>query len=679
MSNASGETSEEAAAIGRHRRLQSWLRPAPYLSAALVTLLSINQFFGLGFGVGYTFVNLQYLAAILGLLLPLVFLLWPAWPGARRDGVPAYDLLLAALALAVGVYFVLRGPEADEGGWEYGAPEQAMYAALLLWAICLEAARRAGGWPIFVIILVISLYPLVADRLPGALEGRAFSLGDAARFHGWSAESVFGIPMRAFANIVLGFLIFGVALQHTGGGKFFIDLAFGLLGRVRGGPAKVAIFSSGLMGSMSGSVITNVMTTGTLSIPAMRRIGFSPAHAGAVEACASTGGVLMPPIMGATAFIMATFLRVPYIDVALAAVIPSFLYFFGLFIQIDAHAAQAGIRGLPKAEIPSLRRTLAEGWYFIAVFVLLVWMLVFLKREEIAPYYATALLLIINYITPFRRWRGFGPARLGAEIRRFGRTVGDILLGTGKLFAELAGLLAGIGLIIGALVMTGLSGSIANDLLRLAGGEVMVLLFMGAGVSFVLGIGMTVTAAYLFLAVALAPALVRGGLDPMAVHMFIFYWGMLSYITPPVALGAFAAATLSGARPMVTAFQAMKLGTVIYFIPFFFVLDTGLLFKGSAGDVLLVFVQATVGTLLVAGALQGYVLGVGSLTRVRAAGPPLRLLVALAGIALALPGGPVVGLSETVLNLAAAVIGLPALAVAYSLNRRVPPMEMRAK
>ena len=240
--------------------------------------------------------------------------------------------------------------------------------------------------------------------------------------------------------MVIGFLIFGAALAHSGAGKFFINLAFALLGKVRGGPAKVAIFSSGLMGSMSGSVISNVMTTGVMSIPAMRRVGLSPAHAGGVEACASTGGVLMPPIMGATAFVMATFLKVDYVEVALAAIIPSLLYFFGLFVQIDAYAARHNLKGLPAPELPRLRDTLKEGWYYVAVLLLLVWLLIFLKRETTAPFYATALLIFID--VSLRLWRR---EKVGLDyFKRF-------LEANAKLLAELAGILGGVGLIVGAM------------------------------------------------------------------------------------------------------------------------------------------------------------------------------------------------------------------------------------
>jgi TRAP transporter 4TM/12TM fusion protein len=497
--------------------------------------------------------------------------------------------------------------------------------SLALWVLVLEAVRRAGGLAIFVIVAVVSVYPLFAASMPGPIAGLGSTLGEAAAYHAMSIESILGIPMRAFAELVIGFLIFGVALQHSGGGKFFLNLAFALLGGTRGGAAKVAIFASGLMGSMSGSVITNVLTTGVMTIPAMKRSGFAPHYAAGVEACASTGGVLMPPVMGATAFIMATIIEVPYADIAIAAVIPSALYFFGLFMQVDAYAAREKLQGLPREELPRLVPALREGWYFVFVFVLLIFMLVYLRREALAPYYATAILILLNQLFPHNRW-GW------AEFKAF-------LLASVMLLTELTAILAAVGLIVGALSMTGMAGTLVNDLVFLAGGSTLVLLFMGALTSFIMGIGMTVTAAYIFLAIVLAPALTQGGLSPMAVHLFILYWGMLSFITPPVALGAYAAAALARASPMRTGLEAMRLGSIIYFIPFFFVLNPALILEGSWSGIVIATGSAFLGVILVAGALQGHLVGLGDLTRIGPAQWPARALMALAGISLATPGG----------------------------------------
>ncbi|ROO24942.1 C4-dicarboxylate ABC transporter [Salinisphaera orenii MK-B5] len=631
----------------------AWL---PRLAALALTLITLDYLLNLGFLSVITSVESQFFYTVVALMLPLAYVLWPAWGATERTSPPWYDVILFLVAVGTCGFFVYHATAIVDYGWEYAAPGYATVMSFVFWAVVLEATRRAGGLPIAIIVGLASIYPIFADMMPGPIQGFPSSWSQTAIYHAMSRESIMGIPLQAFANLVIGFLLFGVALQKTGGGKFFINLAFALLGHVRGGPAKVSIFSSGLMGSMSGSVITNVLTTGVLSIPAMRRVGIGKSYAAGVEACASTGGVLMPPVMGATAFIMASFLNIPYSEIALAAVVPSVLYFAGLFIQIDAYAARHDLRGLPQEDLPSLKQTLKEGWYFIFVFVLLIWMLFVLRREAIAPFYAIALLLIINQVLPYQRW-GW------AEVK-------DFFFASAKLFSELISILCGVGLLIGALSVTGLSGTIANDLIYLAGGSTLVLLLMGAATSFVLGIGMTVTAAYIFLAVALAPALINGGgLNALSVHLFILYWGMLSYITPPVALGAFAAATVAGARPMATGFQAMRLGSVIYFIPFLFVLNPALILQGSPVEIAIIFTEAMIGVLLIAGSMQGYLPGIGNLCLNRVLEWPIRLGLIVAGLALAIPGGGPVPLAQTQLWSIAAVLGLPALAFVVWSNR----------
>ncbi|MCA8929807.1 MAG: TRAP transporter fused permease subunit, partial [Alphaproteobacteria bacterium] len=623
--------------LARTRTLPGPLQLVVMVLGCGAILLSIYQIFKLDFRlneiwaalgfhgkIGYTLLVNEYLYALVGLMLSTVFLVFPAYASQRRDRVPFYDILLAVITLGVTGYLLLHSLAIQEEAWEYLAPSWAQWMAVIVWALVLEAGRRTGGWPVFFVVLVLSFYPLFADQVPQVIQGAPMAFLDTAAFHVYSIESLLGIPMRAFGLLVFGFLAFGVALQYTGAGAFFINFAFALLGHVRGGPAKVAIFSSGLFGSMSGGPVTNVLTTGTLTIPAMRRIGFSAKYAGGIEACASTGGVMMPPIMGATAFIMADFLNISYVDVAIAAVVPSVLYYLGLFMQIDAYAARNGIRGLPKAEMPKVGEVIKSGWYYVFVFAVLVLMLVFMKQEARAPFYATALLLVLNQFNRTHRMNW-------AKFYQF-------LKGTIFLLAELAGILTAIGLIVGAVVGTGMAGSVTNDLVYLAGNSVIVLLLMGALTSFILGIGMTVTAAYIFLAIILAPALVRAGLDPLSVHMFMLYWGMLSFITPPVALAAFAAASVAGSKPMETGFEAMRLGTIIYFIPFFFVFNPALLLVGAPGEIIVVLITATVGILLVAGGLQGYLIGVGTLGS-GILGLLGRAFLVVGGLTLAAPGG----------------------------------------
>lgn len=654
-----GERAATAAEISAQRTLKPVAQILVVVGAVGSVFLSAYTIFGLGPILGwYVPLETEYFYAMLGLLIPLVFLMYPMYAGAKGY-TPWYDIVLALVACFIPFYFAYKGDAMLNEGWEYNAPIQAKVMAFMMWAIVLEALRRAGGSAIFWICLVISLYPIFSNYAPGVLRGQAIAPDVTAGFHIFSTESILGIPMNAFANLVIGFLVFGIALQMTGGGAFFLNIAFAMLGRHRGGPAKVAIFSSGLMGSMSGSVITNVLTTGVMTIPAMKRVGFRPAYAAGVEACASTGGVLMPPVMGATAFVMATFIEVPYSQIVLAAVFPSLLYYLGLFLQIDAYSGRYGLKGLPREELPRIGTVVREGWFYVAVLLTLLFMLLYLQREAQAPYYATAVLLIVNQILPSHRWNW--------------KMAWDFLIGVGRLFAELAAILAGIGLIIGALSISGKIGSLTYTLVQIAGDNVLLLLVMGALTSFILGIGMTVTAAYLFLAVTIAPALTQQGLDKLAVHLFLLYWGMVSFITPPVALGAYAAASIAKSDPMKTGWEAMRLGSIIYFVPFFFVLNPALIGRGSLPEIALVLTTAIAGIVLLCAALQGYLYGVGALDGKGLFAWPGRILLGLSGILLALPGNKEMGLTHLQLIELSAVFGAAGGGLAWLGRRRDEP------
>lgn len=639
----------------RFRRLNpfwKWLLIA--LSVASI-VFSAYQVFNLGRYTGFVPIENQYFYAIVALLLPTAFIVFPVSGKSGHDGMTWYDILLFLATGGICLVFVYFSIDMLDEGWEFSAPEEMQWLSLLLVLLAIEAVRRTGGGIVTAIIVIFAIYPLFAGEMPGVLEGTTESLWDTVAYYALSTEALIGIPTRAFAGLVIGFLLFGVALQYTGGGQFFLNLAFALLGHVRGGPAKVAIFASGLMGSMSGSVITNVLTTGSLSIPAMKRIGFQPHVAGGVEACASTGGVLMPPIMGATAFIMAINLEVPYRDIVVAAVIPSVLYFFALFMQIDGYAARNKLEGLPKIELPSVRQTLKDGWYYVAVFALLIYLLVFMQREAQAPFYATILLLVINQTHPKHRWN-------------WDRFV-EFLVATGRLFAELAAILVGIGLIVGSLSYSGKIGTLAFELLQLAGNNVALLLMLGALASFIMGIGVTVTVAYIILALTLAPALTDSGLSAMGVHMFMLYWGMLSYITPPVALGSFAAASLAQASPMRTGFESMKLGTIIYFVPFFFVLDPGLIMQGEPLHILTVFSCAILGVIVLSTSLQGYLYGVGDLTGMGIIQWPIRLALMIGAMAFAMPGNDVIGMDNMQLFIVGLVLTGGATILAFAARK----------
>ena len=649
MSDAAQDAVEAAAEL-RYRKLPPAWRAVLIAVASAAVFLALNQLLNLGFFVGKVLLGTAYLYWLCALLAGCVFILIPASKRARRDGVPWYDAALFFVTVAVFTYYALNAHRIITEGWEFSAPKVAIAVAFAGWLVILEATRRAGGTAVFVVVTVISFYPVYAGYMPGPISGLPQSLPTTAAYHFASSESVLGIPTRAFGQLVIGFVMFGAVLQYTGAAHFFNNLAFALFGSVRGGPAKVSIFASGLMGSVSGSVVSNVLTTGVVTIPAMKRIGFAPAFAGGVEACASTGGVLMPPVMGATAFVMASFLGVPYVTVALAALVPSLLFYLALFVQIDGYAARRGLKGLPRAELPSVRRTFAEGWHYLIVFVLLVWMLLVLQQEAIAPFYATALLLVIN--------------QFSKRYRLNWRKLGTLFEGICGALGELSALLAGVGLIIGSLSVTGLAGTLANDLVYLAGNNIYVLLVMGAITSFIFAMGMTITACYIFLAIVLAPPLVAAGFDPVAVHLFMMYWGMVSFITPPVALAAFVAAGIARARPMDVGMQSVRLGSAMYFVPFFFVLNPALILRGTPWEIVVVVSTAVLGVLLIASALAGYLIGMGTLRGGIAAGFA-RVLLFAGGMAMALPGGGELELSHVQLSALGAALAAGAVVVAW--------------
>jgi TRAP transporter 4TM/12TM fusion protein len=627
------------------------------VAAALTIFLCVNQQFVLRFFIGFTPLNTEYYYALVLVMLPFVFVIFP---GSRR--APLYrvtwpDTLLFTATLAASALLLVNIRKAAELGWEFGgAPQEIVWTGYVMWLLLMEALRRTGGWGLVLSVAPFTLYPIFADAAwLGPLKGAQSTLDQASAYHVLSVESLLGIPVQAFAEIVIGFLVFGTALMMTGAGRFFLNVAFALCGTFRGGAAKVCIFASALLGMMSGSIVSNVLTAGTMTIPVMKRTGFRASYAGAIEACASTGAVLAPPVMGATAFVMAQFLDVSYAQVALAAAIPALLYYLGLFMQVDAYAARHGLKGLPREELPELWASIKDGWYYLFVVALLVFMLLVMKRESHAPFYATLLLLALNQLFNREKWTL--------------KTVAKFLEVNGRTFAELVGILAGCGLLIGAFSLTGVISSLANDMLAIAGNNALLLLSMAAVTSLVLGLGLTTTACYIFLAILVGPALEKAGLNKMAIHMFIFYWGMLSSITPPVAIASFAAAGIAGAPPMQTSWESMRVGSIIYFIPFFFVLNPGFVLQGPFSETLVLMLTAALGIVFICGGIQGYQLGVGDLRLGRRLEWPLRAMFIAGGLILAAPGGGIMPFSHVQMGTIAAAFLLPAVTLAYWSSR----------
>ena len=588
-----------------------------FLSVSALTLLvTIIHVFHIRLA-GQAILEQAIMGIILALLLPMVFLIHPATHRISRGKVPWYDYILAFFGFACPMYVCIIAEQLTYMAWDINPPTIAIALGTMMWLLVLEAGRRTTGLMFAVMVGVFSVYPLFCQFMPSFLVGKGYSFFRVVGFHYLSMHSVFGIPMSVFINLLVGFMVFAGALQVTGGGKFFINIALSLLGHFRGGPAKVSIVASGLFGMVSGSAVANVLSIGPVTIPAMKKAGYPPDYAAATASCAALGGILMPPVMGATAFIMADFLGVPYLSVAAAAALPAILYYLSLFLQTDFYAAKMDLKGIPREELPSIRQTLKEGWIYIFAFVLLIYMLAWLRVEAWAPYYASVALFVC--------------AMFKKETRITTQTLIRFLGVTGKVLTELAAILAPVGMLIGSLTLTGMGHAFSREIVGIAGQNVLLLLILGAFASAILGTGMTITACYVFLAVCLAPALTKIGLYPMAAHMFIFYWGMLSDITPPTAISVCAAAGIAGSPAMKSMLRAMSLGIALYLVPFFFSIEPALVLYGSPLGIIKAMGFAMLGIFLLSGGLQGYFVWVGKINM------PARILLITSGIAVAYP------------------------------------------
>ncbi len=596
---------------------------------------------------GWVPVHTVYLYLLLALFLPSCLLWIPISSKASRESIPWYDIVMAALSAIIPFYFSTMSWEILARGWATGAPMVPYILSIILWVLLIEAGRRAAGLVFAIVVLFFSVYPLFASYMPGFLWGPTYSFRHIASFHILSEESLLGIPMKVFGELIIGFMVFAVVIQAVGAGKFFNALALALVRTTRAGNAKIAIISSGLFGTITGAVVPNVMAMGSFTIPAMKKEGLSSEFAAGVEASASAGGPLMPPVMGAAAFVMADFLRVPYAEVALAAAVPSVLYYLCLFSQIDAHAARIGLKPqLTTVEVPPLWRTLVDNLHILLGFGSLIFILFFLRLSAQSPWIATAVMIITGM--------------LRKDTRLTPKSFLSLLEGVGRSLGDLIGTLGPIGLIVGGFIIAGVAYSLPHEIVGLAGKNVLLMLLFGAITSFILGMGVTLTAVYIFLAIVLAPGLIQGGLDPMAAHLFIMYTAMFSSITPPVALAAFAAASIAGADPMKTGWQACRLGIAKYILPFIFVFSPALILRGPLTEVLWVVPSVAAALIIISAALEGYFWGLGNLTVL------MRVLLFGSGMLLVVPS-----IGPTLWGLSAFVI---LFVLAYLLRRQENPL-----
>lgn len=602
---------------GRFRQLTGFARYTQ-LGLGLATPLTAMVFI-LDLPLYLTGVSLfaqQYLGLFLGLILAYVFISVPADQKVSKNRVPWYDILCACASMVVGLYVMFYYPQLLITLGFY-SPVKVILGIVAILSI-LEATRRLAGWPLVIIVAGFILYGRFGYLMPGVLAGKEISWPRLISQLYLGSEFLFGIALNTAAVIVFSFILFGRFLFGTGGAAFLIDVAQALMGRYRGGAAKICVVASSLMGTLSGSAVGNVAAVGVLTIPMMKRVGY-PAHfAGGVEAVSSTGGCIMPPIMGAAAFIMAQFLGIPYAAVVIAALVPALLYYLSIFIQVDLRAAKIGLQGMSKEEIPSLSKTFKDGWiYVIPIVVLIFCLFALFLRESVAALYALASLLIVVL---FR-----------SDIRqKLKKTFLTILEETTQGMLEVTVICAAAGLVVGVITYTGLGLSLCRLLTDLGGGSLLLLALLTAFASIILGMGMPVTASYLLLAVLVAPAMVQLGVPALLAHLFVFYYGTLSFLTPPVCLAAYAAASIARAPMVPTAWQAMKLGIAAYVVPFIFIFKPGLALMGSADSVALSIFDGVLGIAVIAVGVEGYLR--------RDLGWSERALFIIAGIILLIPG-----------------------------------------
>jgi TRAP transporter 4TM/12TM fusion protein len=601
--------------ITRYKNLPKILKA--YFLAASVFGILLSIFFCFGFTFrGEAMAPATYYYLLMAAFSSTTFLILPAREKDRLI-IPWYDVSAASLALGISSYFCMNSWYIYNVGWIPPTTLQ-FVLALVLCLLILEGGRRMAGLTYTIVCMIFGVYPVFAGHMPGIFFGTSFTFPETVAFQVFGGEGIIGLPSKIVGELLIGFLIFAGVMIASGVGAFFLDFALSLFGRYRGGPAKVCAISSGLFGSLSGNVLANVVATGSITIPAMKRMGFPPHYAAAIEACGSTGSTITPPVMGAVAFVMCAFLNVDYGTVCIAAALPAILYYFGIWIQIDSYAAKVGLKGLPREELPSFKKTIKEGWAFAFVFLFLIWGLVYMKWEWLTPFYATGLMIILSYL---RRGTMMTP-----------RKYLNAIISIGTLITQSIAVVLPIGFIVGALAFSGMSAAFTAGIISLGGGNLYMLILLGAVSAFILGCGGMFIVAYIFLAVSLAPAIIQiGHLNVLAVHLFILYNTMLATITPPVAVASFLAATIAGSPPIKTAIQSMRFGFVQFIIPVFFLLNPALILEGPVLNSIFYFVLCLLGVLLIGAGFEGYLYYLGKI------GWEVRLPIILSGFLIALP------------------------------------------
>ena len=548
-------------------------------------------------------VNIKHHAIHVGLVLVLGFALYPAFSGSSRKKISWYDWIFVALCAVMPVYVFVRYPVFISTGFSGETTDIVMGTLLIL--LVMECSRRISGPALSILSAVFLVYALFGRSFPGIFRHRGYNWHRVVTYLTTDIYGIYGSSVKVSATYIVLFIIFGDVMNKCGMGQFFNDIANALAGHTKGGPAKVAVLASGFLGSINGSAVANVVTTGTFTIPLMKKTGYSKEFAGAVEATASVGGQLLPPIMGAAAFVMAETLGVKYGAIIRAAVLPALIYYLGIILQVQMRAEKDGLSGLPKDQMPKVLNVMKERGHLLIPIVFLLYMLIFSGRTVLFSAFWTFVVTI-----------------LVAELRPISRMsfkdIGDAFVSGAKSTVSVAIACACVGIIVGICGLTGFALNVAHAIINIgqyavpgsAAASLFLTLLFTMVTCMILGMGLPSIPSYLITATIAAPALVELGQAEIAAHMFCFYFAMFANLTPPVALAAFAAAGLSGGSPMKTGWQSVKLALVGFIVPFMFVYNPQLLLeKVTLLSGIQVVVTSCVGVLLIAAAVEGYLRG----------------------------------------------------------------------
>ena len=553
----------------------------------------------------------------IALVLFLAYLLYPAKKNAPKNTnkVPIYDIILAFVSAGSFLYMGINYEQlvAQAGNYTQIDIAVAMVAIVLLF----EACRRVVGVPILVVVGCFIAYAYFGNMIPGTFGHRGFSIQRIATHLYFTTEGIIGTPLAVCSTFIFLFILFGAFLERTGVGQFFIDIANSIAGKATGGPAKVAVISSALQGMITGSSVANTVGSGSFTIPMMKRMGYRPEFAAAVEAAASTGGQIMPPIMGAAAFLMAEMTGIPYSNIVIAAIVPAFLYFSGIMIMVHLEAKRYGLKGLPPEEIPNFFKLMFSYWYLLLPLIVLVTMMMTGYTPARSALVAIVVAIVVSM---FRK-----------ETRMSPQTFLDALEGGARNIIGVAIACSVAGCIVGIVTLTGIGLKLAGGLLSLSGGNVLLALFFTMIASIVLGMGVPTTANYVIMATITAPVVLKLGIDLLPAHMFVFYFGIVADITPPVALAAYAGSAIARSNPLKTGVQATKLAIAAFLIPYVFALNPSLLLLGSTPiQVISVTITAFIGMFGVASAVEGYLFA--------NMNPIVRIIALAGGLLLIIPG-----------------------------------------